>query len=293
MGCTGDTGTAAVAGTEADGTRTMAAIETHDLTKRYRDLTALADLSLSVPEGELFGLLGPNGSGKTTTIEILTGQLDPTSGTASVLGHDPVDDHLAVREVVGILPEREDPPSFLTPREYLQFVGDVRGFDAVDDRIDEWADRLGFVEHLDTLSTDLSEGERQRVMLAQAFIHEPDLVFIDEPLVNLDPIMQAEVKDHMREYCERGNTLFLSTHFLEVAEELCTSVGIVRDGTLVAERDPREMDPDEQLLDYFRSEVQAAARRDGDHGGESPTSGPSVAPDDDESAVEATGEFDA
>ncbi|WP_436924367.1 ABC transporter ATP-binding protein [Halosimplex amylolyticum] len=236
----------------------MAAIETNDLTRRYGDVTALDSLSLSVPEGELFGLLGPNGSGKTTTIEILTGQLDPTDGTAAVLGHDPVADPLAVREAVGILPEREDPPSFLTPREYLQFVGDVRGFDAAEDRIAEWADRLGFDHKLDTLSTDLSEGERQRVMLAQTFIHEPDLVFIDEPLVNLDPIMQAEVKDHMREYCERGNTLFLSTHFLEVAEELCTSVGIIRDGTLVAERDPADLDPDEQLLDYFRREVEAA-----------------------------------
>ncbi|WP_415383210.1 ABC transporter ATP-binding protein [Halosimplex sp. TS25] len=242
----------------------MAAIETHDLTKRYGDVTALDSLSLSVPEGELFGLLGPNGSGKTTTIEILTGQLDPTEGTAGVLGHDPVADPQAVREAVGILPEREDPPSFLTPREYLQFVGDVRGFDAVDDRIGEWADRLGFDHKLDTLSTDLSEGERQRVMLAQTFIHEPDLVFIDEPLVNLDPIMQAEVKDHMREYCERGNTLFLSTHFLEVAEELCTSVGIIRDSAFVAERDPSDLDGDEQLLDYFRQEVEASGSAETD-----------------------------
>ncbi|QPV62747.1 ABC transporter ATP-binding protein [Halosimplex litoreum] len=254
----------------------MPAIETMDLTKRYGDVTALSSLSLSVPEGELFGLLGPNGSGKTTTIEILTGQLDPTEGTASVLGHDPAGDPLAVREAVGILPEREDPPSFLTPREYLQFVGDVRGLSGVDDRIAEWADRLGFVDTLDTISTDLSEGERQRVMLAQTFVHEPDLVFIDEPLVNLDPIMQAEVKDHMRDYCERGNTLFLSTHFLEVAEELCTSVGIVRDGDLVAERDPRDLDPDEQLLDYFRQEVEPEGNETGPENGA--VAGPAATP---------------
>jgi len=241
----------------------MTAIETTDLTKSYGDLVALDALSLSVPEGELFGLLGPNGSGKTTTIEILTGQIEPTSGEARVLGRDPVADPLAVREVVGILPEREDPPSFLTPREYLQFVGDVRGFDSPDERIAEWADRLGFREKLDTMSTDLSEGERQRVMLAQTFIHEPDLVFIDEPLVNLDPIMQAEVRDHMREYCEAGNTLFLSTHFLEVAADLCTRVGIVRDGRLVAERDPRGLDDEGELLEYFRNEVDAAAVADG------------------------------
>ncbi|WP_136715132.1 ABC transporter ATP-binding protein [Halorientalis salina] len=233
----------------------MPAIETAELTKRFGDLEALADLSLSVPEGELFALLGPNGSGKTTTIEILTGQLEPTSGTASVLGHDPVADPLAVRRAVGILPEREDPPSFLTPREYLEFVGAVRNLSDVSASIDDWADRFEFREKLDTLATDLSEGERQRVMLAAAFVHEPDLVFIDEPLVNLDPLMQEQIKGHFREYCERGNTVFLSTHFIEVAEELCTRVAIVSDGRLVAERNPQELDDGERLLDVFREEV--------------------------------------
>ncbi|WP_424019097.1 ABC transporter ATP-binding protein [Halorientalis pallida] len=236
----------------------MTAIETDELTKRYGDVEALVDLSLTVPDGELFALLGPNGSGKTTTIEILTGQLEPTSGTASVLGHDPVADPLAVRRSVGILPEREDPPSFLTPREYLEFVGSVRDLDDVTARIDEWAERFEFAGLLDTLSTDLSEGERQRVMLAAAFVHEPDLVFIDEPLVNLDPLMQEQIKGHFREYVERGNTVFLSTHFIEVAEELCTHVAIVSDGRLVAERDPRELDDGERLLDVFRTEVETA-----------------------------------
>lgn len=236
----------------------MNGIETADLTKAYGEVTALDGLTLAVPEGELFGLLGPNGSGKTTTIEILTGQSEPTGGSASVLGRDPVTDPLAVRAVVGILPEREDPPSFLTPREYLQFVADVRGFGDPHDRIAEWADRLGFREKLDTMSADLSEGERQRVMLAQTFIHEPDLVFIDEPLVNLDPLMQEQIKGHFQEYVERGNTVFLSTHFIEVAEELCTRVAIVSDGRLVAERDPRTIDEGERLLDVFRTEVADA-----------------------------------
>ncbi|MFB6143618.1 MAG: ABC transporter ATP-binding protein [Halorientalis sp.] len=235
----------------------MAAIETVGLTRRFGDVAALSDLSLTVPEGELFALLGPNGSGKTTTIEILTGQLDPTEGSATVLGHDPTEEPLAVRRSVGILPEREDPPSFLTPREYLEFVGTVRRLDSVADRIDEWADRFGFREKLDTLATDLSEGERQRVMLAAAFVHEPDLVFIDEPLVNLDPLMQEQIKGHFRDYCERGNTVFLSTHFIEVAEELCTGVAIVSDGELVAEADPRDLG-ERRLLDLFRDEVDRA-----------------------------------
>jgi ABC-2 type transport system ATP-binding protein len=238
----------------------MPAITTDGLTREFGEVTALSGLDLTVEDGELFGLLGPNGSGKTTTIEILTGQLRPTDGTASVLGHDPVEDPLAVRRAVGILPEREDPPSFLTAREYLEFVCEVRGLTDVADRIDEWADRLSFAHKLDTLSTDLSEGERQRVMLAQAFVHEPELVFIDEPLVNLDPILQEEVKDHLQAYCDRGNTLFLSTHFVDVAAELCTAVGILNEGELLATRDPRELDDEETLLSYFIETVGAKPR---------------------------------
>lgn len=234
----------------------MPAIETDGLTKRYGELDALDGLSLTVGDGELFALLGPNGSGKTTTIEILTGQRKPTDGAARVLGMDPVGEGLDVRRAIGILPEREDPPSFLTPREYLQFVGEVRELDEVDARIQEWSDRLAFADTLDTLATDLSEGQRQRVMLAAAFVHEPDLVFIDEPLVNLDPMMQEQVKRHLADYCARGNTLFLSTHYVDVAQELCTRVGIMRDGELVAECDPGEFDED-GLLEFFLDEVDA------------------------------------
>lgn len=231
----------------------MPAVETTELTKEYGDVLALDGLDLRVERGELYGLLGPNGSGKTTTIEILTGQRTPTAGSARVLGHDPATESLAVRRAVGILPEREDPPSFLTPREYLEFVGEIRNLDDTDRKIEQWARDLEFQGILDTLSTDLSEGERQRVMLAQVFIHEPELVFIDEPLVNLDPLMQATVKDRLRDYCEAGNTLFLSTHFMEVAEELCTRVGIITEGRLVTERDPRTSE--EGLLETFESEV--------------------------------------
>jgi ABC-2 type transport system ATP-binding protein len=194
----------------------------------------------------------------TTTIVVLTGQREPTSGTATVVGHDPVAEPMAVKEAIGILPEREDPPSFLTPREYLTFVGEVRAIDDIDGRIETWADRLEFAGVLDALSTGLSEGERQRVMLAAAFLHDPDLVFIDEPLVNLDPIMQEQVKQVLADYCTRGNTLFLSTHYVDVAAELCTHVGIVENGAMVAECDPREMSEDE-LLEYFIAEVGGAS----------------------------------
>ena len=235
----------------------MNAVETDGLTKEYGDLTALDGLTLEVEKGELFGLLGPNGAGKSSTIEILTGQTEPTSGTARVMGVDPVENPVEARGRMGVLPEREDPPSFLTPREYFDFVGDVRGAE-LDGRIDEWSERLGFEDKLDSISMDLSRGQKQKVMFAQAFVHGPELVFIDEPLTNLDPVVQERVKDFIVEYNEAGNTVFLSTHDIKVAEEICTRVGIIQNGRLVAERDVEEVkDEGSSLIDEFLDEVEA------------------------------------
>jgi ABC-2 type transport system ATP-binding protein len=235
----------------------MTAIRTDGLRKSYGDVRALSALSLTVDDGELFGFLGPNGAGKTTTIRVLTGQLVPDAGSVDVLGVDPVADPIEVRRRVGVLPEQESPPSFMTPREYFSFVGEVRDIDpaVVRERTDEWADRLLYSEQLDTLNTDLSRGQQQKVMITQAFLHEPDLVFIDEPLANLDPIVQERAKRYFEAYRDAGNTLFLSTHHIEVAEELCSRVGIVNDGELVAERDPAALDDGESLLDAFLESV--------------------------------------
>jgi ABC-2 type transport system ATP-binding protein len=235
----------------------MKAVETDELTKEYGDLTALDGLSLEVEEGELFGLLGPNGAGKSSTIEILTGQTKPTSGEARVMGVDPTEKPVEARSRMGVLPEREDPPSFLTPREYFDFVGDVREAE-LDGSVDDWAERLGFDDKLDSISMDLSRGQKQKVMFAQAFVHEPELVFIDEPLTNLDPVVQERVKEFIVEYNDAGNTVFLSTHDITVAEEICTRVGIIQDGKLVAERDVAEVKREgSSLIDEFLDEVEA------------------------------------
>ncbi|MCT9098474.1 ABC transporter ATP-binding protein [Haloarchaeobius sp. HME9146] len=235
----------------------MSAIRTENLRKTYGDVTALADLSLDIGRGELFAALGPNGAGKTTTIKILTGQLEPDSGTASVLGHDPVSNPVETRRHIGILPEQESPPSFMTPREYFDFVGTVRDLDqqVVDSRVETWANRLSFAEKLDTLNTDLSRGQQQKVMITQAFLHEPEVVFIDEPLANLDPIVQERTKRFLTNYRDAGNTIFISTHHIEVAEEICSRVGIVYRGELIAERRPDELDEGESLLDTFMANV--------------------------------------
>ena len=238
----------------------MAAISIERLGKTFGSVRALDGLTLTVPEGELYGLLGPNGAGKTTTMAILTGQLQPDEGNLSVLGLDPVADPVGVRERVGILPEKESPPSFLTPREYFRFVGTVRDIPEtrVEEQIDTWADRLGFTGVLDTLATDLSRGQQQKVMIAAAFLHEPAAVFIDEPLANLDPIVQERVKRYLATYRERGNTVVVSTHNVEVAAEICSTVGIVHEGRLVEEVRPAEMAAETDLLSVFVDQVEGA-----------------------------------
>ena len=230
----------------------MAAIQTRGLSKRYGDVVALDGLSLSVDHGECYGFLGPNGAGKSTTINVLTGQLRPDEGTARVAGVDPVVTPVEARRHVGVLPENGRPPSFLTVREYFEFAAATRGLDAetLASRLDRWAERLAFAEKLDTLCADLSQGERQKVLVAQAFVHEPPVVFIDEPLTNLDPIVQERVKRFFETYRRAGNTLFLSTHFVGTAAEVCTEVGIVNRGRLLTELRPRGMDGD-ALLDRF------------------------------------------
>jgi len=211
----------------------MNMISVNNLTKRYGNLVAIDNISLTIKKGELFGLLGPNGSGKTTMIKILTGQIKPESGELSVLEVDVKKEPLKIRELVGIIPEQETPPSFLTAEEYLQFVCHIRGLDAIDDRIDTWLHRFDFVNERNTLCKDLSRGTRQKLMVAQAFLHEPRVAFIDEPLINLDPLIQRVFKDFLLEYVNEGNTVFFSTHVLEIAEEICTEIGILHQGTLL------------------------------------------------------------
>lgn len=208
-------------------------IEARHLVKKFGPAVAVHDVSLTVHPGELFGLLGPNGSGKTTTIKMLTGQTLPTAGTATVAGLDVTRHPLQVRERVGIIPEQETPPSFLTAEEYLHFVGSIRGLTGMEKRCSFWYDLLDFGEQKDVLCKDLSRGTRQKVMFAQAFLHEPRIAFVDEPLINLDPLVQRTVKNYLREFVNGGGTIFFCTHVLEIAQALCTHVGIIYRGHLV------------------------------------------------------------
>ncbi|MFA5296382.1 MAG: ABC transporter ATP-binding protein [Methanoregulaceae archaeon] len=208
-------------------------LEARDVSKTYGDVRAVDHVSLRVEGGALFGLLGPNGSGKTTMIKMLTGQTRPGSGSATVLGVDVESDPVGIRRLVGIIPEQETPPSFLTAQEYLEFVAAVRKIPDSEAKADWWFDFLDFSEKRHVLCKDLSRGTRQKLMFAQAFLHEPALALIDEPLINFDPIMQEVVKEYLAEYVRSGRTIFLSTHILEVAEEICSDFAILHRGRLL------------------------------------------------------------
>jgi ABC-2 type transport system ATP-binding protein len=208
-------------------------LEAKNLTKTYGDVTAVNNVSLKVEKGALFGLLGPNGSGKTTMIKMLTGQVRPTSGSATVLGLIVEEDPVGVRGRVGIIPEQETPPSFHTAIEFLEFVAAIRKIPDIEKKADWWFDFLDFADKKNVLCKDLSRGTRQKLMFTQAFIHEPAVALIDEPLINFDPIMQDLVKDYLARYVKKGKTIFISTHILEVAEEICSGFAILHKGTLL------------------------------------------------------------
>lgn len=219
-------------------------VQVSELRKSYGDNKAVDGVSFAVEEGEVYGILGPNGAGKSTTVEVLTGQTGRDSGNVNVLGIDPEDKPVELRRKLGILPEREDPPSFLTGDEYMDFVSDVRGAEI--DK-EQWVDRLRLEGKMDELTRDLSKGERQKLMIAQAFFHEPELVFIDEPLTNLDPVIQEEVKQIIADY---GGTVILCTHNVELAEEVCDRVLFMKEGR-AAEKLEDVADVKERFLDDF------------------------------------------
>ena len=211
----------------------MSVINAKNLSKRFGQKQALDKVSFEVEEGDLFGLFGPNGAGKTTLLRILTGQLEQDSGDASVLGVEVRNDPLEVKRKVGIVPEVESPPTYLTAYEYLYFVARVRKIPDIEKNIDRWFDFFDLKEARDMICRDLSKGMRQKLMLASAFIHEPKLLFLDEPFINLDPIFQRKLREHLIEFVGEGGTVFMCSHLLEIAERLCSRAAIMSEGRII------------------------------------------------------------
>ena len=215
---------------EAMGEETQPLVRAVDMGKRYGEFVALHPLNVEVYSGEFFGVFGPNGAGKSTFIKLLTGQLQPSIGQIEVLGVDAKQSPQKLKANIGIVPESESPPSFLTPTEFLQFVARLRGLDNLDEQVEYWLDWFGLQEKRDTMCKDLSKGQRQKVMLASAFIHKPKLLFLDEPFANLDPIYQRKCREWLLDHVANGGTIFLCSHVLEMAERMCNRMAIINHG---------------------------------------------------------------
>jgi ABC-2 type transport system ATP-binding protein len=215
-------------------------IEVHGLTKDYGPRRAIENLSFHAEKGEILGFLGPNGAGKTTTMRILTGFMPPTSGYATVAGFDVVDQSLEVRRRVGYMPESVPLYPDMTVFEYLKFMGDLRHLPEVEDRVDDVLEQVHMEARSESYISSLSKGMRQRIGLAQALLHEPEVLILDEPTIGLDPAHIIEVRNIIQNIgLER--TVLLSTHILPEAQQVCNRVLIINNGKIVAEDTPEQL----------------------------------------------------
>ena len=218
-------------------------IEVNALSKQFGDIAAVADLTFRVGPGEILGFLGPNGAGKSTTMRIIAGFIAPTAGTAVVCGHDVMRDPLPARRALGYLPEGAPVWPEMTPRSFLRFIADVRGLDgeARRRRLDDTIGRLGLGPVLDRTIETLSKGFKRRIGLAQAILHDPPVLVLDEPTDGLDPNQKHEVRTLIREMAP-GKTIVISTHILEEVHAVCTRAIIVARGRLLADERPATLE---------------------------------------------------
>ena len=206
------------------------------LTKRYGKFTAVDDIHLEVPSGELFGFLGPNGAGKTTTFRMIAGILRPTSGTVEIGGIDVAQRPLDAKCRLGFIPDRPFVYDKLTGGEFLRFAAALYGQQgpAVERRIDELLELFELDRWKDELTESYSHGMRQKLIISGALVHRPEVIVVDEPMVGLDPKSARLLKDLFRQFVDRGGTVLMSTHTLEVAETMCDRIAIVHGGKIVA-----------------------------------------------------------
>jgi ABC-2 type transport system ATP-binding protein len=213
------------------------AVETKGLTRDFGSFRAVAGIDLAVPAGSFYGFLGPNGAGKSTTIKCLTGLLRPSAGSMRILDIDPLADPVAVKRRIGVVPEDLALFDRLTAEETLSFVAQVHAIDSATarSRAGDLLDLMDLKNAAGTLVTDFSHGMRKKLSLAVALLPAPRLLFLDEPFEGIDAVASRQIKDLMQSFVERGGTIFLTSHVLEIVERLSTHIGVIAGGRLVAQ----------------------------------------------------------
>lgn len=211
-------------------------IRLEGLTKNYGKFVAVNKIDLHVPRGELFGFLGPNGAGKTTTLRMIAGILRPTAGRIAIGGDDLIEQPMAAKNRIGFIPDRPYIYEKLTGAEFLRFVAGLFNQDGevIERRIDELLDLFELAVWKNELVESYSHGMRQKLIISSALIHRPQCIVVDEPMVGLDPKGARLLKDIFRSFVDRGGTVLMSTHTLEVAEAMCDRIGIIQNGNIVA-----------------------------------------------------------
>ncbi|NOZ58172.1 MAG: ABC transporter ATP-binding protein [Euryarchaeota archaeon] len=217
------------------------------VTKRFGHTVALRDLTLEIEMGELFALVGPNGAGKTTAIRLMCGVLRPTSGRVTVAGMDVAENGTLVKRRIGYLPEEPSLYERMTPRQLLRFFASLYGVEDADGRIEALLELVGMLDRADSRIATFSKGMRQRVSIARALLHDPEILVLDEPTMGLDPLTAREIRSFVSGLKGR-KTVLLCTHYLEEAEQLCSRMGILHRGRLVALGKPSELKSELEAL---------------------------------------------
>jgi ABC-2 type transport system ATP-binding protein len=235
-------------------------IEAQGLCKYYRSFAAIENVSFSIPAGQICAFLGPNGAGKSTTMKILTGFLNPTSGTARIGGHDVHENRLAAAEMIGYLPENGPLYQDMSPKAFLRYCGEVRGMKGgkLDERLDYVAKRCDLTQVWGKPVMKLSRGYRQRVGMAQALLHDPSILILDEPTSGLDPNQVHEVRDLLKSLGQ-NKTVLLSTHILQEVKAICSRVLLINDGRIVLDGSIADLEGTQHDMEQrFRQLTRAA-----------------------------------
>lgn len=216
------------------------AIQTHDLQKNFGEVRALNNVNLTIPKGQIFGLLGSNGAGKTTIIRLLTGAIKATGGSLSVLDQDPTTDKYAVRQLIGYMPQEFSLYEDLSPRENIRFFGRAHKVENLSNRIDEVIEFVGLADRAKDQVFKFSGGMKQRVSLACALVHQPKILMLDEPTSGVDPNLREAFWEHFRHLADQGTTILVSTHQMDEAM-YCDQLGILHRGDLLAQNTPHKL----------------------------------------------------